>query len=218
MIASPRRPASLWPAGPLVAMVVATLGVGFVALRPKPAAEAAVVAPPATRVAAVDAQPTGAIGSNPFGPLPPAIEPPPVAEIGRLDNAELARFSEAAAFYRKNQFAQGDASAAAIADPIARAALDWIALRVSATPDRLAAFEKAHPDWPMADWMRATREGWLFAGKPGAAETLATLAGAPPLTPAGRIALARAQMARGQRDAAQAIIRALWRDGDFDAA
>ena len=214
MNASSRRLSAFWPAGPLAAMVVAALGVGFVAQRPKPPAEAVVaaVAP------AIDAAPTGAISASPFGALHPAIAPPLAPEIARLDAGELAGFSDAAGFYRKNQFPQGDGAASAITDAVARAALDWIALRVAATPDRLAAFETAHPDWPMRDWMRSVREGWLFAGKPSPAETLATLGETPPLTSAGKIALARAQLALGKRDEAQAVIRALWRDGDIDAA
>ena len=78
----------------------------------------------------------------------------------------MSRFLEAANFYRKGDFLRGDASAATVRTAIASAALDWIALRVSATPARLDAFDKAHPDWPFADWERAVREGWLFTGKP----------------------------------------------------
>ena len=216
MTASSRRLAPFWPAGPLAAMLVATLGVGLVALRPKPAA---VVAPaPAAPVVTVDPAPTGSIAPSPFGALHP-VEPKPLApELARLDAGELARFSDAAGYYRKGQAPRGDAAASAIADPIARTALDWIALRVATTPDRLDAFEKAHPDWPMGDWMRSVREGWLFTGKPSPADTLATLGASPPLTSAGRIALARADLALGKRDEAQSVIRALWRDVDFDPA
>ncbi len=165
--------------------------------------------------------PTGALPSptaDPWGPLQSQVTPEAAPDSPRLAPAEISRFLEAAAFYRKNQFSQGDAASAAITDPIQRAALDWIALRVAATPQRLDAFAAAHPDWPLADWMQSVHEGWMFSGKPSPADTLATFAKAEPTTSVGRLALARAKLAAGDRDAAQKIVSALWRDGDLDFA
>jgi soluble lytic murein transglycosylase len=166
----------------------------------------------------VDASPLGAIPPRPFGDLATPPKPEAAAPAAPLGATEMARFVEAANFYRKGLFPQGDAAASALSDPIARAGLDWIALRVSATPARLDAFAKAHPDWPMAEWTRAVREGWLFTGKPAPAETLAALGADPPATAQGNIALARAKLALGKGDEAQALVRALWRDGDPDPA
>ena len=201
---------SIWFVGPSVAAFVATMAVGWTVLRPH--------APAAPRVvAAVDPVPTGSLP-------PPAplfdLDPPPtpaVVDAGApLDAEALARFVEAANLYRRSDFSGGDAAAAAIADPLQRSALDWIALRVVATPSRLDAFDKAHPDWPVRDWFQAQREGWLYAGKPAPAETLAAFAAAPPATPQGRVALARAHVALGRREEAEKIVRALWREGDLD--
>ncbi len=209
---------SPWPAGPMIATLVAGLGVGFVALRPQPPAPVVAAAPSVAPELPpeIDAAPTGALGPNPFGNLSTLPKTEAMPEAPRLAAEEIARFSDAAAFYRKGAFPQGDAAASAITDPIERAALDWIALRVAATPPRLDGFTQSHPDWPLADWVRAVREGWLFTGKPSAAETLATLGSKPPLTAGGRISLIRAKLALGQRDEAEAEIRALWRDGDLD--
>jgi soluble lytic murein transglycosylase len=201
---------------PVVAAFVAGVGLSVVALRPTPVPAVAMVEPAPTPT--VDAAPLGALPASPFGGLHSLPSAETLAPQPRLQGVEMLRFVEAANFYRKGAFPQGDASASAIADPIARAALDWIALRVSATPQRLDAFEKAHPDWPMAEWMRTVREGWLFSGKPTPAETLATLGADPPLTAQGQIALARADLALGKRDEAAAVVRGLWRDGDPDPA
>ncbi len=99
------------------------------------------------------------------------MQPAVLQDEPKYGPAEIARFTEAANFYRKSAFPQGDAAAAAISDPIMRTGLDWIALRVAATPARLDAFQAAHPDWPLADWTRSVREGWLFSGKPSPTET-----------------------------------------------
>ncbi len=242
---APQRPAG--QAATVVAAAigvgfVGTLGVGFFAMREKP--EPAVVHQPQslaklTKPPAVDATPTGAIASRSIGVIATPVKPAgvqmgsaspgagvlitpakPVAapETPRYTTEEIARFTAAANFYRKGAFPQGDLAAAAIDDPIMRTALDWVALRVAATPARLDAFDKAHPDWPLADWKRSVREGWLFSGKPAPAETRVTLGAQPPLTGEGGIALARAKLALGQRDEAQTIARSLWRDGDLDPA
>jgi soluble lytic murein transglycosylase len=199
---------------PAAALTVVVLGAGFALTRPRPAPALAEIPPPAK----IDAAPTGALPGYVFGRLHIPALPQVLAPPREFASDALARFTAAASFYRKGQFPQGDAAAAAVSDPIARAGLDWIALRVSPTPARLDAFAKAHPDWPVADWMRAVREGWLFTGKPTPSETLATLGDKPPQTAQGRVALARAEMAMGKRDEAQALVRALWRNGDLDAA
>ena len=193
-----------WAIGP-AALALAALGAFAL---PKPAH-----AP----LARIDAAPTGALPAQVFGRLHlPAL--PEMAPAPQDFSAQtVAQFSIAANFYRKGQFPQGEA-AASISDPIARAGLDWMALRVAPTPARLDAFAKAHPDWPVGRWMRAVREGWLFTGKPTPQETLATLGDKPPVSAQGRIALARALMALGKRGEAQALIRRLWRDSDLDAA
>ena len=198
---------SLWFVGPSAAAFVATMGLGWMYMRPH--APAAVAA----------ADPIIVASLPPLAPLIDLVPPPRPAVIDAppsFDAETLARFVVAANLYRRSDFAGGDAAAASIADPLQRAALDWIALRVVATPSRLDAFDKAHPHWPTHDWFGAQREGWLYSGKPTPAETLAVIGAAPPTTPQGRVALARAQMAQGRREEAEKIVRALWREGDLD--
>jgi soluble lytic murein transglycosylase len=200
---------SLWFVGPSAAAFVATMAVGWTLMRS--------AAPPAPEVvAAADPTPTGSLPPPPplVGLDPP--EPAVLDAASRFDAAALARFVEAANLYRRSDFAGGDAAAASISDPLQRTALDWIALRVVATPARLDTFAKGHPDWPARDWFQAQREGWLYSGKPAPAETIAAFADSGPATPQGRVALARAQLAVGRREEAQKIVRALWRDGDLD--
>ena len=208
------KPRPLRAAAPIVAAFAAGVGLSYAALRlpAKPPAP-----PPLPALAAVDPAPTASVKTFGEIPEPKPVEAAPPPPAG-LSDADKAKFVEAAGFYRKNLFPQGDASAAGVSDPLARVALDWIALRVSPTPARLDAFEAAHRDWPLKDWRRAVREGWLFTGKPSPAETLAVLGDAAPVTSQGSIALARAQLALGKKDEAEKTIRALWRDGDLDNA
>jgi soluble lytic murein transglycosylase len=198
----------------MVVAFVAGVGLSLAVLHPRPVPAVAVVEPIPTPP--VDAAALGAIPPHPFGEIDKPAKPQAAPQPPRVGDAEMARFVEAAGFYRKGAFPQGDAAAAAISDPIARTALDWIALRVSPTPQRLDAFDQAHPDWPMADWAHSAHESWLFTGRPAPVEALAKLGSEPPSTAQGQIALARAKLALGKRDEAATIVRALWRDGDPD--
>ena len=160
----------------------------------------------------VDRMPVGSI--EPFVPAPALIVPTPPGP--RLIASELARFTAAAALYRKGTLPAADAAAAGIADPIQRAALDWIALKTAPTPDRLRAFEDAHRDWPADDYLREVREGWLFEHHATPSAIEAEFAKTPPQTSAGVLAAARAALASGRKDDATNAVRELWRERDLD--
>ena len=153
------RPQSRWPIGPLTALVAVALGAGFAQTRPKS---------PQPPLAKIDTAPTGALPPRDFGQLSaPALPQTAALPQEAFAPAMLARFTAAAALYRKGVFPADDG----VSDPIARAGLDWMALRVAPTPARLDAFAKAHPDWPAAGWrhsrssVRSRTAAWV-RGRP----------------------------------------------------
>ena len=173
------------------------------AVPPSPAPAAAPIAPPASNAA----------------PIAAAANAPPLESAvpsTRLDGSALAA---AAALYRKGDLAGGDALAAPASDAAERLAFDWLAVRLAPRPDdrRLAAFVAAHPRWPGGDWIRSVQEAHLYADHPAADVVTARFAGEPPATPAGKLALARAALESGRRDAATAIVAPLWRNDDLDS-
>ena len=174
-------------------------------------------APTLTPAAAeVDVTTTASIAKGAHSaPAPVARILPPAPELAPL---ELQRFSAAAQLYRKGAFALADAMAAQIADPAERAALDWLAIRAAPAPDgvRLAAFARAHPDWPDGGWIGAVEESSLYSRHAPAAEIDAAFARDPPRTPPGTLAYARAALSEGRAADARKAIGELWRDYDFD--
>ena len=59
----------------------------------------------------------------------------------------------------------GDAAAASIADPSARATLEWVVIRTngkSLSFDRITEFMKTHPRWPNGTWLRRRAEEALL--------------------------------------------------------
>ena len=91
-------------------------------------------------------------------------------------------------------------------------------MRADAHPSfaSLAAFLEAHPGWPSRNWIRERQEAELVAHPLAPAEVAAFFAAEPPQSSAGKLAAARAYEAMGRADEASQVIRALWRDGNFD--
>jgi soluble lytic murein transglycosylase len=161
-----------------------------------PSADTAVVEPPAPPHSAPELSAPAA---------DPALPPPPPV-------------SQAAILYGKGDVAGLRALASAATDADERSALEWTALRADAHPsfDSLAAFLRAHLDWPSRAWIRERQEAEL-AAHPRAPDEVNAFFRDPPQSGAGKIAAARAAQATGRAEQASQIIRALWRDGNVDA-
>ena len=129
-----------------------------------------------------------------------------------------APLSPAALAYRKGDVVALAALAAAANDPDERLALEWAALRADPHPTfaALEAFSKAHPTWPGLSYVRYRQEADLLVHPPSASAVAEFFAAEPPQSSAGKLAAARAAAAEGRVDEAIRIVRALWRDGNFD--
>ena len=126
---------------------------------------------------------------------------------------------ETLAAYHAGDLAGGDAVARGIANPILRVALEWVALRDASGRiglDRLRTFSTAHRDWPSETWFRHQTEARLFRAQ-DTGVIKAFFAANPPLTPLGKLALARALKADGREPDAARIVRALYRDTDLSS-
>ncbi|MGB7974841.1 MAG: lytic transglycosylase domain-containing protein [Roseiarcus sp.] len=149
-------------------------------------------------------------------PPPPAQEPSAPAVDPSLPPP---RSPQAVILYRKGDVAGLTALASAATDADERSALEWAALRADAHPsfDALATFLKAHPGWPSRAWIRELQEAELAAHPQAPEQVAAFFASDPPQSSAGKIATARAAQTMGHSEEASQIIRALWREGNFDA-
>ena len=148
----------------------------------------------------------------------PAVEPsPPAAGLASPPSPPPA--SQAAILYKKGDAAGLMALAAAANDAAERSALEWASLRADAHPSfaSLSDFLEGHPGWPSRNWIRERQEADLAAHQEAPAKVAAFFAADPPESSGGKIAAARAAQAMGRSEEASQIIRALWRDGNFDA-
>ncbi|MBE7201811.1 MAG: lytic transglycosylase domain-containing protein [Parafilimonas terrae] len=132
--------------------------------------------------------------------------------------ADYANARQAISLYRKGAVAAGDEFAKTVTTPLVRTTLEWVALRFDpreAGAARLAAFAATHPDWPTLPWLRRRIEELSVTDMHDPAALKARFGSAAPETFVARLALARADVATGDKTAAAAIISDIWRKADL---
>ncbi len=102
-----------------------------------------------------------------------------------------------------------------MSDPVAGKLTEWIVLRSDnngASFARYNAFIAANPSWPSLGMLRRRAESMIWAEQTDPQTVRAYFASNPPLSGKGRLALARAYIAQGDRAKAQAMVREAWRN------
>ncbi len=132
---------------------------------------------------------------------------------------DLAVVKQAIELVRQHKPSEATAVAASIGDPVAQKLVEWALLRDADSAvgfDRIAAFIQANPDWPSIRLLRRRAEARLWRERRDAG-TVHRFLGEEPTSPAGRLALARAMMAEGDRAGAEREARAVWRAAEMPA-
>ncbi len=134
------------------------------------------------------------------------------ARSGGVEQATLKRLID---LYTDGNITNGDAGAAGVADPAARALLEWVAIRHNGKAlgfERLSAFLKSNPAWPTAAFTRRRAEEALFAEDKSPAVVHAFFAPQKPVGAAGKVALALVLKGEGSDKDALALVRSAWRE------
>jgi len=124
----------------------------------------------------------------------------------------LTTAKQAITLIRQGKTKDAMALAESIDDPVAAKLVQWARLRHSDSEagfDRYAAFISANPEWPSVPAFRRRAEARLWQERRDAA-TVRRFIGEKPLSPAGRLALARIAMHEGDRAAGESEVRAVW--------
>src|SRR5215207_1941743 len=153
---------------PLICLVTSVALVQFSVLTAH-----AIETPPNT---SVPAQPTTLESFVPTAPVPGDLE-------------HLAGIFKA---YRDNDLTEAQILKTKLSHPAAQALSEWFAIR-SGTPvgfDRIMAFQKDYPDWPVTGQLRRRSEDTLLAERRSPPQVRFFFSKQPPLSAAGRIALA----------------------------
>jgi soluble lytic murein transglycosylase len=137
-----------------------------------------------------------------------------------IPSGDMAVLKEAITLARNGKIGPVTDIEKGFSDPLPRKLVEWVLLRSdNNTADffRYAAFISANSGWPSIKLMRRRAEAALWHEQAEPATVRAFFAKEPPLTAKGRLALARAFLAMGDRAGAQAQVRETWRKEAFSA-
>ena len=132
----------------------------------------------------------------------------------QTSEAEIALVKSAIAALRSGGVGKATPVQATISDPVARKLTEWIILRSdhnSASSRRYLAFIAENTSWPGAGLFRRRAEGKLWVENVKPDQVLSFFDGSPPQSGMGRLVLARALLAQGDREGAGAQVREAWR-------
>jgi soluble lytic murein transglycosylase len=148
--------------------------------------------------------------------LPPLRRPPPAAAVAATSTtpqADADALENVIELVRKHKPADATEVEAAISDPVARKLAEWIILRSDdngASVERYRAFIVANPSWPSQTFLRRRLEAALWDDHRDDATVLAWFENESPLSAKGKLSLAHALIARGDRANAQRLVRDAW--------
>jgi soluble lytic murein transglycosylase len=166
--------------------------------------------------------------ATPGMPPPPVAAPaparlaPPLAMAATTNTSplDLAAAKQAIDLVHKGRSDAATAIEATIADPLARKIVEWIILRSDEADldfARYASFIEANPSWPGLTPLRRRAEAVLWQQQIDPRTVVKFFANEPPRTGKGRLALARALVALGDRADAMAAVREAWRKAGLSA-
>ena len=118
--------------------------------------------------------------------------------------------------YRKGDMTGGDRAKSELPDPLDRELSEWAAVHFGLVSfDRIAAFTREHPDWPVMAALRRRAEEALLASRKPAVAVRTFFAERPPTGAEGKVALALALKTDGTGEEARALVRDAWRSHIF---
>jgi soluble lytic murein transglycosylase len=147
--------------------------------------------------------------------------PAAVAATVSTPQADLDALQNVIDLVRRHKPGDASQAEAAIGDPVARKLAEWIILRSAdnnATVERYRAFITNNPSWPSQTFMRRRIEAALWDDRRDDATVMAWFQNETPLSAKGRLVLARALLARGDRANAERYVREAWRDENISTA
>jgi soluble lytic murein transglycosylase len=140
------------------------------------------------------------------------LAPGPAPEASEADVALVRSAIDA---LRSGGASKATSVAATISDPAARKLVEWLILRSDhngADSNRYLAFIAANPSWPNLAMFRRRAEAMLWVENVKPAQALSFFNGSPPQSGMGRLVLARALLAQGDKEGASVLVREAWRN------
>jgi soluble lytic murein transglycosylase len=158
--------------------------------------------------AAVPAQGPAVLAPAPEMPAPKAVTPP-------LSASDIATVKQAIALVGRGKIDEAQTMTRSLSDRAAAKLVEWAILRSPYTEsvsfERYVAFIAENPSWPSLELFRRRAEGALWEDRREAKTVRNYFATRAPVSAKGRLVLARAMIAQGDRRSAEPLVRAVWR-------
>jgi soluble lytic murein transglycosylase len=201
------RPAAMLAGVPTV---VASAGA------PQALAPSAAAAPPSSAEPSSPPVQTAALPPQPRHAPAPARRSAPaaIATSNATSQADSDALERAIELARSGKAADATQIRDQILDPVAQKVAEWMILRSEgngASAERYRAFITANPGWPSVGFLRRRGEAALWDNNRDDNVVLGWFGSEQPLSAKGRFMLARALLARGDRNAALRHVRDAWR-------
>ncbi|MEX2127549.1 MAG: transglycosylase SLT domain-containing protein [Xanthobacteraceae bacterium] len=146
----------------------------------------------------------------------------PMARAQAPNQAEVGSLKLAIDLVQRGKSTEALATSAEFRDPAARKLITWLALRMDWKPvgfERAAAFLRENPDWPGATGvLRRRAESLLYDEQRDPKTVRAFFGNTRPLSGDGKLALARALLAAGDRIGALPLVKSAWREDDLNTS
>ncbi|OYY24012.1 MAG: hypothetical protein B7Y65_03325, partial [Azorhizobium sp. 35-67-15] len=133
-------------------------------------------------------------------------------------SGELGQLRSAVTAAKNGRGTEALAMARELNDPVARSLVTWLVIRNAPNDlgfDGINAFLKDKPGWPTQSTLRRRAERMLLVENRSPDVIRAFFSEADPLSGEGKIALARAFAASGDRATTTALVREAWREDDL---
>lgn len=142
------------------------------------------------------------------------VLPAAVAATSSTPREDLDTLENVIELVRKHRPDDATQAEATISDPVARKLAEWLILRSdnnNATVERYRAFLSANPSWPSQTFLRRRLEAALWDDQRDDSVVWSWFENESPISAKGRLALAKAMLARGDRANAERLVREAWR-------
>lgn len=190
-----------------------------------PAAGVAAAASAAAMATTADgeqvAPPTETAALPPRHHTPRRGAPAALAASSATSQADRDTLERAIEAVRQRKPAEATQLKASISDPVAQKVAEWVILRSEgngASVERYRTFIAANPGWPSVNFLRRRGEAALWDDNRDDSTVLAWFANEQPLSAKGRFMLAKAMLARGDRNSALRHVRDAWRGDPMSKA
>ena len=145
----------------------------------------------------------------------PALEMPPPKAASPISSSDLATTKQAMALVSRGKIDEAGSLTRSISERAAAKLVEWAILRSPYNDgisfERYVAFISENPSWPSLELFRRRAEGALWEDRREARTVRNYFASRAPVSAKGRLALARAMMAQGDRKSAEPLVRHVWR-------